>query len=639
MSSDESDSNTDSSVATRLLRRVVPDAVRRRFALKFALSLVVMGVVLAGVGFTATEALSAEVQADTQQEYERLASQQASITERWIERNVVSTKLASQNQALNGDRSRTTELQIALDRPYGESYGAERLSLVDASGSQLEVIAATPAVNFNQVPVSETNRSWITETNLREMSVSDVEMSDVYLAGNKPVVGFVTPVDGPTDRYLVAEYRVQNLADAIRQQGNATGVGENHFTQVVATDGTVQTDTRMLANRYQTTGILSGYGNGETLQQATAGGSGVRIVTGDGSVIDESYAVGYDSVDVSGMSTDLAVLTHAPTSDLFGFVETITFWGRIATAVGMLLIVVVGATIGYSTTSSLNRLRRKAEQMEQGNLDVDVHSGRIDAIGQLYGALDSMRQSLRTQIREAEQARKEAEVSRAEAIEMNEYLEEKADEYAQTMQQCAAGDLTRRMESDGGNEAMDRIAAEFNEMIDELEKTTGQLKTFSDEVETAGEVVKSSSESVRDASEQVADSVQRISDDAYDQRERLRQISETMDEIAVDLESFAAENDVDFGDSLDRIEEVANMISDVVDLSEETMAESESVAGAAEEQAAELNEVTQRADDLTRYARPLQEVIDRFETESEHEFYFPTGPGSDDQAEAPAEDD
>ena len=77
---------------------------------------------------------------------------------------------------------------------------------------------------------------------------------------------------------------------------------------------------------------------------------------------------------------------------------------------------------------------------------------------------------------------------------------------------------------------------------------------------------------------------------------------------------------------LDRIEEIVMILNEVVDLSEETMAEAENVAGAAEEQAAELNEVSQRAEDLSRYARPLREVLDRFETESEHEFYFPTGP-------------
>jgi methyl-accepting chemotaxis protein len=267
--------------------------------------------------------------------------------------------------------------------------------------------------------------------------------------------------------------------------------------------------------------------------------------------------------------------------------------------------------------------------MEEGNLEVDIDSERIDAIGRLYDGFAEMRDALREQIQEAEQARKEAEVSRAEAMEMNNYLQEKAEEYSETMQACSRGDLTRRMEPEGENDAMDQIAEDFNDMIGELEMTTGQLKTFAVEVEEGGRGVQQSAETVRDASEQVADSVQKISDDAYDQKERLQTISEEMDAIATQLEDFAEENpDVDFGDSLETIRQIAEMVGEAVELGEETMAESENVAGAAEEQAAELNEVSSRAEELVRYAQYLGDGLSNFETEEEHEFVFQTGAGS-----------
>jgi methyl-accepting chemotaxis protein len=159
--------------------------------------------------------------------------------------------------------------------------------------------------------------------------------------------------------------------------------------------------------------------------------------------------------------------------------------------------------------------------------------------------------------------------------------------------------------------------------------TTGQLKTFAVEVEEGGRNVQQSAETVRDASEQVADSVQKISDDAYDQKERLQNISEEMDAVATTLETYAEENpDVDFGDSLETIHEIAEMIGQAVDLGEETMAESENVAGAAEEQAAELNEVSSRAEELVRYAQYLGDGLSNFETEEEHEFVFQTGAGT-----------
>jgi hypothetical protein len=71
------------------------------------------------------------------------------------------------------------------------------------------------------------------------------------------------------------------------------------------------------------------------------------------------------------------------------------------------------------------------------------------------------------------------------------------------------------------------------------------------------------------------------------------------------------------------------------------MAEAENVAGAAEEQAAELNEVSERANDLQRYAAPLRDILGRFETEAEHEFVFSVGPtgGAASPGSSPDEDE
>jgi len=292
------------------------------------------------------------------------------------------------------------------------------------------------------------------------------------------------------------------------------------------------------------------------------------------------------------------------------------------------LIVLIGGLLAYNTATSIERLTGKTEQMEEGDLDVEINSERIDSIGRLYDGFASMRDALREQIDEAERARKEAEVSRAEAMEMNNYLQETAEEYSQIMQACGRGDLTQRMDPDGENDAMDRIAREFNEMIGELEMTTGQLKTFATEVEESGRSVQQSAETVRDASEQVADSIQKISDDAYGQKERLDDIAAEMNEVAETLDGFAADHpEVDFGDSLETIQEIADMLDEAAELGEETMAESENVAGAAEEQAAELNEVSSRAEELTRYAEYLGDGLSNFETEEEHEFVFQTGAG------------
>ncbi|CCQ34340.1 MCP domain signal transducer [Halorhabdus tiamatea SARL4B] len=612
----------------------VPDVIRKRFALKFALVLAIMGLLLAGIGFTATGTLSEQVEDNVNQEYEELANRQATIVEEWVKRNTVSVQLASQNSGLREDPQ---QAELTLNQQSAPLTGsAESMHLVSFAGDQPQVIARSTGMAATDLPISlsETPQSWILDTDIQNADAESVSMSDVYRKDGDTIIGFASRVKNSGNRFLVVEYFVDEVGESIENSPRT-----NHFAQAINTDGTVQIDSRMTGENADDSRVGSEYGNSETValafEQATGDDdrrSGVRIIENNPSVIDEEYAVGYASIEVRGVETQWAIVTHAPTSDLFALVNSVTTGGQLVVGVGVLLIVLVGASLGYSTASALDRLRAKVEEMEAGNLDVPIHSTRIDSIGRLYDGFANMRDSLREQISEAEQARKEAEVSRAEAMEMSEYLQEKAEEYSQTMERCAAGDLTRRMDIDGENEAMDRIASEFNEMIDELEKTTGQLKSFADEVEESSEIVLNSADSVQEASEQVADSVQRISDDAYEQQERLQDISEEIDAISARLDDFAAEHpDIDFEDQLAQIDEVARTVAAVVDLAEETLEESESVAGAAEEQAAELNEVSQRADDLIRYAGPLHDVLDRFETQSEHEFYFPTGPRDEEE--------
>jgi len=86
---------------TSAVRAVVPDVVRKRYTLKFALILLIMGITVGVIGATATGMLSSEVENNVEQEYEDLATQQANAVEKWVQRNSVSVKLASKNAVLS----------------------------------------------------------------------------------------------------------------------------------------------------------------------------------------------------------------------------------------------------------------------------------------------------------------------------------------------------------------------------------------------------------------------------------------------------------------------------------------------------------------------------------------------------------
>ncbi|WP_436924454.1 HAMP domain-containing protein [Halosimplex amylolyticum] len=625
-----------------IVRTVVPNFIRKRFALKFLIVLLVMGLAIGAVGYVGTQQFSDHTREQTESEYSSLAVQESNLVGQWIESNKLSTRLASEAPAYAGkSQSRmTSKLQHHKDTVMPSSVSA--MHIVQRVGGDYKIVASTGSMTGNFI--KDTERSWFIGKDFS--ATSDVAMSNVYRpsSGGSSVVGLASPVNGTSNRYLIAELGTTNIASELQGADRADG----GFTMIVNNrTGTIQIDEKAFSNGFDQSDdeTLDQYGDRKTLRAGaslTNNVSGVVSSRTNGAVMDEEYAVGYSQILVPGNEDTWVALVHAPTDVLFGDVQQVTRFGMIATGGGVLLMLLIGAVLGYNTSSSIDRLKGKAQEMEEGNLDVDIHSGRIDSIGQLYDGFAEMRDALREQIDEAERARKEAEVSRAEAMEMSNYLQEKAEEYSAIMQAGARGDLTQRMEPEGENEAMDQIARDFNEMITELEMTTGQLKTFAVEVEESGRSVQQSAETVRDASEQVADSIQRISDDAYDQKERLQRISEEMDGVAGQLDDFADDNPgVDFGDSLDSIREVAGMIDEAADLAEDTMSESENVAGAAEEQAAELNEVSSRAEELVRYAQYLGDGLNNFETEEEHEFVFQTGaggtgPGVDD-ADEPAD--
>ena len=608
-----------------IVRTVVPDFIRERFALKFLIVLLVMGLGIGAVGVFATGQITDQTQDRIQNEYSGLAIQEATIVEQWTARNQQAVQLASNDDVWTTDDA--AAMERAARNFKSDSTDIAGLHVVDATSENLDIVAST---EFDtSATFGSTNRAYLAD--MEFSSIGQVKTSTVYDARGTAVVGFVSPV-GNGDRYLVLESSVSELTKRFQGAQRAAG----GFTQVVDGDGTILIDERMEERGIESAELFSTYGDSQARQpiqyalalRSTSTMSDVEpSMPGSSGVIDEEYAVGYAPISVTNGPDDWVLLVHAPASEVFGFARTISQFGLIATALAVLVMGVIGVVLGYNTSSSIDRLTGKAKEMEQGNLDVEIKTGRIDNIGQLYEAFASMRDSLQNQISEAEQARKEAEVSRAEAMEMSNYLQERAEDYSETMQACSRGDLTQRLQPEGENESMDQIATDFNEMMSELELTTGQLKTFASQVEAGGRSVQQSAETVRDASEQVADSIQKISDDAYDQKERLQRISEDMDDVAATLESVDGEGDAAYTESLDTVQSIARDLDTAVDLGEETMAESENVAGAAEEQAAELNEVSSRAEELVRYAQYLGDGLGNFETEEEHEFVFQTGAG------------
>ncbi|MFC6976759.1 HAMP domain-containing protein [Halomicroarcula sp. GCM10025709] len=194
--------------------------------------------------------------------------------------------------------------------------------------------------------------------------------------------------------------------------------------------------------------------------------------------------------------TDWVVTVSLPTSEAYAIGRSV---GRnvLGIVLGSILVLgVVATALGRQTVVPLTRLRRRAEQMQAGDLDVELSTRRADEIGRLFESFDGMRTSLREQFAEteaaledaqaarsdAESAQAEAEAARDRARELSDQLQQQATAYGETMRACADGELHRRLDEDVDSEAMVEIAAAFNEMMDDLSgrsrRSTGSPTTW-----------------------------------------------------------------------------------------------------------------------------------------------------------------
>jgi methyl-accepting chemotaxis protein len=606
-------------MVSSILGAVLPGALRRSLIAKFVVTLVALALLVGAVGFVATDQIRAQTSENVEREFEGVAQSKATLVTNWYGSNQQVASLVSENDAW-ADASSGEELQ---DRLLAERTDlrndARHLHLLETGGSEPTTVGTTRENGRVSAPL----RSWLAGQSFD--GVNDAKVSPPYNSGGEKSIAFVSPVGGGQGRVLVMEVGFTSLSNTLATSGatlSEVQVVSQENTIVAAQSGS-ETSEGVIGAQYASGAAL------EPVRQARSSGDGAGVISrmpGTSAVIEEPYTAGYAAV----RGTDWVVVTHAPRAQLFGFVQTVSNLGLIATAVLVLVVGGVGVGLGYSVTRSINRLARKAEEMEEGDLGVDLSTDRIDEIGQLYQSFGGMRDEVRQRILDEQEAREEAEAAKTETREVKSdvrelanHLERKADEYSEVMRTCADGDLTRRLDTQSRSKAMREIGTEFNEMVAELEGAIDQTKDFADEVVTQSEVVMEGAESVNDASEQVARSIQQISDEADEQRARIENVADDLHAVAESLDGLPDDR---LNDELRRqlgvVESLCEEIDEIAAFSEETLAEAQNVAAAAEEQTSALTEVSQSARDLSEYADPLGEELGQFTTDADAEFHF-----------------
>ncbi|MFB6179304.1 MAG: methyl-accepting chemotaxis protein [Halorientalis sp.] len=225
-----------------------------------------------------------------------------------------------------------------------------------------------------------------------------------------------------------------------------------------------------------------------------------------------------------------------------------------------------------------------AQEFDAAILDEEVP-------GEFGETLASMQTDLEQLISEIEAAQSEAELAQEDAEEMASMLEAKAREFSDVMETAAAGDLTRRLDTDTDSKAMTDIAESFNAMLDDIDDTVGQIQAFADEVADSSEQISASAEEVEHASNDVAESVQDISEGAITQAEHVSDVSGEMSDVSATIEEIAS-----------TANEAANKSRGAADLGDEGR---EYAADAI----SEMNAIDEKADETLTEVQALDEEM------------------------------
>ena len=197
-----------------------------------------------------------------------------------------------------------------------------------------------------------------------------------------------------------------------------------------------------------------------------------------------------------------------------------------------------------------------------------------------------------SEIQDVEAAKAEVEERREEVERLNSHLETKADAYSAAMNRAADGDLTVRLDAESESEAMAKIGAAFNGMMDDIDGAMGEVRSFAQQVSDASENTVDGVETAADRSEAVSQSVGEIAEGADEQREMLRQVSDEMNDLSATIEEVAS--------STQTVVDVAEQTADIADDGEETAEAATEAATAIDQQ----RDTTER----------IVSTLERFET-------------------------
>jgi methyl-accepting chemotaxis protein len=497
----------------------VPAFIDRSYAARLGVALSLAVVVMVGFGAVISVQASAQLQTDVQEDLTGLSGTQAQQLEAWISTTNRDVRTASERPVFqSGDQA---AIKDEVDGMVANDELPPDVVAVHYLNRESMVIETSSNDQMIGLNTEEQGASFATDPPDFD-GVDDTYITDPFTvpAVDKPIIAVISPIPN-SSHALVYMTDLESRAATISQQR----AGTESFVIDDNNEYVSHPNASLIATSFQGEAVAS-IEEGESTFSDT--GDHLRGLT---------HLEGTDwTVMVSADKKAAYALSSQINSDLIGLV-----------LLAVINLGLVGVTIGSNTIVSLNRLVARAERMGDGDLDVDLSTTRSDELGSLYRAFDSMRESLRETLEEAEEAREaaesakqQAENERAEMEAMSSHLEAKATEYREALSDAAAGDLTCRVDTQSQSEAMESVGESLNETLASLEATVADTKQFAQSVlETTSEVGQNA-DRVDQASQQVSESIEEIFEGTTEQSDRLQDAASEMENLSAAAEEVAA---------------------------------------------------------------------------------------------------
>jgi methyl-accepting chemotaxis protein len=561
---------------------VLPSFIQGSYAVQLGVALAFAILVMVAFGAVISVQASNTLEDTVEEDMQGLAESQAGQLDSWLQSTERSVRASSDNPMLNtGDEG---EISQQLSRWVENEQVSEHVAAVHYLNTETMTIEASSNEMFVGVNPGEQGAAFA-ENPPTFSGPHDTHITEPFSVpiADHPIIAVLSPVTDKENHVLVYMTDLQAQSEAISADS------EDSNTTVINREGTYVT-----------------HPDGDQILQ----GSNVEsdrysdIATGETRFVDEG---GEQLLTLAGLeTTDWVVVVETDRESAFALADQIN-----SDLVGLILFAVinlglVGVTVGTNTITSLRRLTDRAQRMGDGDLDVDLSTSRDDEFGVLYRSFDEMRSSLREKIteaeqarEEAEQARKQAEQAREEAVEesermqqVNDELEAKATEYREVLDDVASGNLTRRVDPDSENEAMQSVGDEINTTLDALEEIISTTKSFARDVLRASDRAGDNASEVDEASQEVRNSIEEIFEGASEQNERLQDAASDMEELSAIAE------------------EVASSAQQVASTSQSAAEVGETGREAAQEAIEEMNAIDEETDETVTEINELADELD-----------------------------